>query len=65
MLGYRNNMENRNLNRPLKQPKTNLDEDTINPILRKLINNMNREGFMIEETNTLKRLEEYKKKLNK
>ena len=58
-------MENKNFNRPMKQPKIDLDENTINPILRKLIENMNKEQFMIEESDVLKRLEEYKKKVNK
>lgn len=52
---------NKNYPRPLKQPKINLDENIINPILKKLIQNMNNEGFMLEEPDILKRLEEYKK----
>jgi len=34
----------------------------MNPILKRLIESMNKEGFMIEEQDILKRLEEYKKK---
>jgi hypothetical protein len=55
-------MENKYSHRPLKQPKIDFNEDSINPILKKLIENMNKEGFMIEEDDILKRLEEYKKK---
>lgn len=54
-------MENKYSHRPLKQPKVNLDKNNINPILNKLIQNMNKEGFMIDEPDILKRLEEYKK----
>lgn len=56
------NMENKYFHRPLKQPKINLDEKNINPILNKLIHQMNKEGFMLDEQDTLKRLEEYKKR---
>jgi hypothetical protein len=52
---------NKNYPRPLKQPKINLDDNIINPILKKLIQNMNNEGFMLGEPDILKRLEEYKK----
>ena len=55
------NMENKFYHRPLKQPKVNLDESNINPILKKLIQNMNKEGFMMDEPDILKRLEEYRK----
>lgn len=55
-------MENKNAFRPMKQPKINLKEDSINPILKKLIDNMNKEGFMLEENNILVRLEAYKRK---
>ncbi len=51
-----------NWSRPLKQPKIDLDTETMNPILKKLIETMNKEGFMIEEQDILKRLEEYKRK---
>lgn len=51
-----------NWSRPLKQPKIDLDTETMNPILKKLIETMNKEGFMIEEHDILKRLEEYKRK---
>ena len=54
-------MENKYSHRPLKQPKVNLDKNNINPILNKLIQNMNKEEFMINEPDILKRLEEYKK----
>lgn len=63
--GLRNIMENKHSHRPIKQPKVNLNEDSMNPILKKLINNMNKENFMIEEPDILKRLEEYKKNLHK
>ncbi len=58
-------MENKFIPRPIKQPKVDLDENSINPILKKLIHNMNKEGFMMDEHDTLKRLEEYRKKLHK
>jgi hypothetical protein len=54
-------MENKFYPRPLKQPKVNLDDNNINPILKKLIQNMNKEGFMLDESDLLKRLEEYRK----
>lgn len=55
-------MDNNQFYRPIKQPKVDLDEKNINPVLNKLIQTMNKEGFMLEETDILKRLEEYKKK---
>ena len=51
-----------NFFRPLKQPKVDIGSETMNPVLKKLIETMNREGFMIEEQDILKRLNEYKKK---
>jgi hypothetical protein len=56
-------MENKNFNRPLKQPKLKLDINEMNPILRRLIETMNKEKFMVDEPDLLKRLEQYKKKM--
>ena len=54
-------MEN-NRFRPMKQPSVDLNEETINPLLKKMIKKMNSESFMLEEKNVLIRLEEYKKR---
>ena len=48
--------------RPLKQPSVDLNEDTMNPLLKRMIKKMNSESFMLEEKNVLIRLEEYKKR---
>lgn len=54
-------MEN-NKFRPLKQPSVDLNEQTMNPLLKRMIKKMNSESFMMEEKNVLIRLEEYKKR---
>lgn len=54
-------MEN-NRFRPLKQPSVDLNEQTMNPLLKRMIKKMNSESFMMEEKNVLIRLEEYKKR---
>lgn len=54
-------MENNRL-RPLKQPSIDLNEETMNPLLKKMIKKMNTESFMTEEKDVLVRLEHYKKK---
>jgi hypothetical protein len=54
-------MEN-NRFRPMKQPSVDLNEETMNPLLKKMIKKMNSESFMLEEKNVLIRLEEYKKR---
>lgn len=54
-------MEN-NRFRPLKQPSIDLNEETMNPLLKRMIKKMNSESFMMEERNVLVRLEEYKKR---
>jgi len=54
-------MENNRL-RPLKQPSIDLNEETMNPLLKKMIKKMNSESFMTDEKDVLVRLENYKKK---
>lgn len=54
-------MENNRL-RPLKQPSIDLNEETMNPLLKKMIKKMNTESFMTEEKDVLVRLEHYKKR---
>lgn len=54
-------MENNRL-RPLKQPSIDLNEETMNPLLKRIIKKMNSESFMMEEENVLTRLEQYKKR---
>lgn len=54
-------MENNRL-RPLKQPSIDLNEETMNPLLKKMIKKMNAESFMTEEKDVLVRLEHYKKR---
>ena len=54
-------MEN-NRFRPMKQPSVDLNEETMNPLLKKMIKKMNSESFMLEEKNVLIRLEEYQKR---
>lgn len=51
-----------NFERPLNQPKIDLNEVTMNPLLKRMIKKMNAESFMIEEQNILIRLEHYKQK---
>ena len=46
----------------MKQPSVDLNEETMNPLLKKMIKKMNSESFMLEEKNVLIRLEEYKKR---
>lgn len=53
---------NNRFQRPLKQPSVDLNEETMNPLLKKMINKMNSESFMMEENNVFVRLENYKKK---
>lgn len=53
---------NNRFQRPLKQPSIDLNEETMNPLLKKMIKKMNSESFMMEEKNVFVRLENYKKK---